>query len=97
MSALPVKRRKIKIVLEDAQEEAEVIISMARNASRTMVNILGGILGKDPKGKYDTLTNFSKIAGKDSKLFTDDLDEAIQQFKTVLKLLDDIEAMESGR
>jgi len=96
MSSLPVKRRKLQIVIEEAQDDAGSILEQAREASRSMVNILSGILGRDTRTKYDTLSNLAKIAGKGSQFMTT-LDETIQQFQQVLKLMDDIEAMENGR
>ena len=96
MSSLPVKRRKLQIILEEAQEDAELIIDRARDASKAMVGLLTGMLGKDYRGKYETLTNLQKFSARDNH-FLVGMGEAIQQFKTVLKLLDDIEAMETGR
>ena len=99
MSALPVKRRKIQIVLEDAQEDAEKIVEQVRKSSRNMVNLLSGFLGKEAKGKYDSLTNLSAIAGKGNEYnaYIEGMNEAVQQFQTLAKLLDDIETMEEGR
>ena len=95
MTSLPVKRRKIQIVVDDAQDDVDKILGRAREASQIMVNILGGILGRDTRGKYLSLTNLSKISGKDNK-FINGAGDVIQQFRKVLKLLDDIEVMESG-
>jgi truncated hemoglobin YjbI len=96
MSAIPVKRRKIQNILDEAEEDAENIINSAKQASLTMVNTLSGIIGKEVRGKYDTLINLPKIAGQD-KGFLEGIGEAIQQFQTVLKLLNDMEAMENVR
>jgi hypothetical protein len=96
MSSLPVKRRKIQIVIEEASDEAMKILERARVASRSMINILNGILDKDTKGKYDTLANLSKLTGKGTQFITG-VTETIQQFQKVIQLLDDIDAMESGR
>jgi len=96
VSSLPVKRRKLQIILEDAQEDVEKILASARKASRSMVNLLNGFLGRDQKGKYDILNNLASIAGKGNE-FINGLTEAHQQFQTLVKLLDDIEAMEEGR
>ena len=98
MSSLPIKRRKMQVVATEASEDAGKILEQAVEASRSMVNILNGILGKDSRAKYDTLANLSKMAGKDKdNIFIAGLNETAQQFQKVLKILDDIEAMESGR
>jgi len=99
MSAVPIKRRKTQLVLEDAQEDAEKILEQVRKAARSMVNLLGGFTGKDNRGKYDALTNLPAIAGKGEEYneFMAGMNEAYQQFQTLGKILDDIEAMEEGR
>ena len=96
MSSLPVKRRKLQIVLEEAQEDAKKILEQARSASRSMVNLINGILGQDSKTRYDTLSNMAKFSGKEN-LFLSGLNEIMKQFQIVSKLLDDIETMEMGR
>jgi len=96
MSSLQIKRRKVQIVLEEAGDDAEKILDQIRKASRSMVNILGGILGRDPRSRYGVLTNLTGIAGKGNQ-FINGLNDSIQQFQTVIKLLDEIEAMEEGR
>ena len=96
MTSLQIKRRKMQIVIEEAGEDAEDILEQVRKASHSMVNILGGFLGRDPRSRYGILSNFSSIAGKGSQ-FINGLNETIQQFQKVVKLLDEIEAMEDGR
>jgi len=96
MSSLPVKRRKIQIVVEDASEEGTKILERAREAAKRMAKILNGILGRDARGRFYSLTNLAKIAGKDNS-FTEGLDETAQQFLRMLKILDDIDAIEYGR
>ena len=96
MTSLPVKRRKIQIVTEEASGDAGEILKRAGEAFRSMANILNGILGGDSKGKYGPLSNFTKLAGKDGQ-FNAGLEAAVKQFQDARKLLDDIETMESGR
>ncbi|MDR2370327.1 MAG: DUF5312 domain-containing protein, partial [Treponema sp.] len=96
MSSLPVKRRKIQIVIEDASKEAFRIIERVRTACKTMINIINGILKKDTDGKYDTLANLSQLSGR-GNTFVTGLIESSDQFKRALQLLDDIEVMETGR
>jgi truncated hemoglobin YjbI len=96
MSSLPVKRRKIQLVLQDASGEAKKIIDSARSAVKSMMNILNGILGKDPVGKYDILGNMSQFSGR-GPAFVNSINDAIQKFQKTLQLLDDIDVMEGGR
>ena len=96
VAVLPVKRRRIQIVLEDAREDAEKILEPVRKACRSMVNFSSALLEPDIKAKNDILTNFPSITGKGSE-YTDSLKEAREQFQVVIKLLDDIQVMEEGR
>jgi len=96
MSSLPVKRRKIQIVLEDAQDDVEQILNSVRTAAINMINLLDGFLGRDTRGKYDILTNISTLAGKGGQFYAS-MEEAIKQFQMLVQVLDDIEAMEDGR
>jgi hypothetical protein len=96
MSSLPIKRRKIQLVLQDASGKAQKIIEHVRTAIRVMINVLNGILKKDGEGKYDGLGNMSHLAGR-SPAFVNGISDSVQQFQKTLQLLDDIDAMESGR
>jgi truncated hemoglobin YjbI len=96
MSSLPVKRRKIQIVLEDASRDAREIIERVRAAIKSMIKILNGILKKTSDEKYDTLGNLSQLAGK-GPVFVNGINESIQKLQQTLQLLDDIELMEGGR
>jgi hypothetical protein len=96
MTSLPVKRRKVQIVLEEASGEAERIIERSKEAIQSMIKILNGIIKKDPERKYDTLSNMLHLAGK-GPAFVNGIMDAIQKFQKTLQLLDDISLMESSR
>jgi hypothetical protein len=96
MSSLPVKRRKIQIVIEEASSEALAIVDSARRASRSMINILSGIINRDTKGKYDTIANMAKFTGSGPE-FIEGIGDSMQKFQKVTQILDDIDAMEAGR
>ena len=93
MTALQVKRRKMQIVLEEAQEEGGIILEQARQASLNMVDILNGFRGRDSTDRYGLLTNLSDLAGQTSQ-FVKGLDETIQVFQKLSKLLEDMDFME---
>jgi hypothetical protein len=84
------------MIIEEAEEDARVILEQIKNASYTMFNTLNGILGRDTKGKYFPLTNLPKVVGKNTQ-FIAGINDAIQKFQVVVKVLDDIEIMENGR
>jgi hypothetical protein len=96
MSSLPIKRRKTQIVVEEAARDAEKIIRQTKEAMGGMSRILGGILRKSADEQYDTLSNLSVLAGRDTA-FLDGVADSASQFRRVLQLLADIDAMEAGR
>jgi len=94
ITSLPIKRRKVQMVLEDASRIAYDIVERTRQAMKSMINILNGIMKKEPGGKYDTLGNLSQLMSKTPAL-TDNMNDAIQKFQKALQLLDDIGAVSS--
>jgi hypothetical protein len=96
MSSLPIKRRKVQIVVEEASDEARRIVTRTREAIDTMLNILNGILKKDPTSKYDTLSNMANMTGR-TTVFVDGIADTIRKLKKTLQLLDDIDIVEIGR
>jgi hypothetical protein len=96
ITALTIKRRKVQIVVEEASAEAEAIITAIRRASRNMIDILKGIIGKDGNGsKYGTLSNLDKFMIKIPD-FLEGLNDSINKFGTVIQILDNIDSMEMG-
>lgn len=95
ISSLPVKRRKIQIIMEEASMDAYKIIEQTKYALNGMIKILEGILKIGTDAKYDTLTNFSVLNIRGTA-FTDGINESIVQFKKTLQLLSDVEAIEDG-
>jgi hypothetical protein len=91
---LPVKRRKIQIVLEEASREAERIIEQTQEALEAMIRILEGITKTGTDDKYDTLANISSFNTR-SIVFTNVLAETLVQLKKTLQLLKDVEIMET--
>jgi hypothetical protein len=94
MSALPVKRRKIQLVLEDASGEGRAITERARGAIGSITGLIGGILKQEPGGRYDSLSNISQLEKK-----IPDLQEALRKagelFKESLRILDDAVMLET--
>jgi hypothetical protein len=95
ISAPTTRHSKTQLVLEEVSETAAEIITGARNALGGMVNIIGGILRKDPSGKYDTLVNMEQIIAKNHS-FPEDLAGAAAKMHQVLQILQDINLLESS-
>ena len=87
--------RRMQVVIQKVQADANVILDQAQQACQTAANILSGILGKTPSGKYDTLINITKLTEMYSQLMSG-IEESIEKFQTTLALLENINAMETG-
>ncbi len=96
MSSLPIKRRKIQIVLDEASRAAGGIIQRVREAMNSMINLLNGILQKDLGGKYDTLGNLAQLSGK-AGVFIDGVADSVQKFQQAIQIIDDIGVVENMR
>ncbi|MDR3131393.1 MAG: DUF5312 domain-containing protein [Treponema sp.] len=88
------KRRKSHGVIEETDAAALQIIEQSKAALAAMINVLNGIMEKEPVSKYDALINFSKLAGKGSA-FTSSLSTAAQNALTALTILEEISVLEA--
>jgi hypothetical protein len=89
MVPLPVKRRKIQIILDEACAAADEILGQTKHAIEGMIKILGGIISGSEK--YDSLANLHVI-GK-SPFFMDSIRLCIDRFTQTLKLMEDMDTM----
>ena len=94
MSSLPIKRRKIQMITEEASEDALQISEHAVAAILGMANVLRGILKIDAGGRYDTLANLPQLAGRGTA-FLDGLKDSLSQLEKALQILSDIDVMEA--
>ena len=94
--SLPAKRRKIQILTQEAEMEAEAILETAKKALKTLANVLGGILGEDAGGRFDGLANMGGLTSRNGTLISS-LRNALQRIEKTIQMLGEIESMESGR
>jgi len=95
-SAMPIKRRQMQSLAQEAADEAAGIVDRTGRALRSMISIFGGLVNGDAGGRYDSLTNLGALAGKTGS-YTASLRNALQKFEKTVQLLGEIEAMEAGR
>jgi hypothetical protein len=96
ISALTAKRRKLQIIQEEINEQADAVIEGSGIAMNGMARILNGITDKEPEGKYDTLSNLSQFNGKDAE-FTEALRNAALKLDEGAKILKNIVQLETGK
>ncbi|MDR0587170.1 MAG: DUF5312 domain-containing protein [Treponema sp.] len=95
MTSLPIKRRKIQIVLQEASRAAEKIIDQTKDAIKGMITVLGGIIRKSADDKYDSLANVT-VFGRPAAFFGN-LQLCIDQLQKAMRLMDDINSIENAK
>ena len=91
-SAPDVKKRRLKLIVDKVQREANEIIEQSRKACQSMTDILSGIHGENPAENRVYLTNYFRISGTDER-FLPKIGEAVLKLKTALKLLSETDGM----
>ena len=87
MSSLPIKRRKVQIVADDASAQAQRTITRLKDAIVSIINILVGILDRSTDGNYGALINFSRLGNEN---FEAKLKAVWKKLTTMTQLLDGI-------
>jgi hypothetical protein len=95
LAPLPLKRRKMQIVLDEVSHEASGLVIRSRNALVALINVLTGLLRRETGSKYDSLANFEQFAGKNPEVFIEAAGETIKQLQQALQTLKDIDAIVS--
>jgi hypothetical protein len=97
MIALPLKRRKLTSIQQEADVESFGIAERAVRSLRSLSAILGGIVHADSGGRYDTLSNIGTLSGRGTGTFISSLRNALQKIDKTIQMLGEIESLESGR
>ena len=97
MVALPLKRRKLASLHQEADAEAFGIVERALKALRTLANVFEGIINAEAGGRYDTLSNLSSLSGRGASTFLTSLRNAVQKMEKAIQMLNEIESLEPGR
>lgn len=77
-----------------AEAQLEPILTVTRNATELMSNLLGGILYAHAGSTYDTLANFGEIGGRRNNEFIEELKQlhrSLDQFRSILSGVVDLE------
>ncbi|MDR2510092.1 MAG: DUF5312 domain-containing protein, partial [Spirochaetaceae bacterium] len=93
MLALSVKRRKIQALMDEVNTTSGRISTDAKSALVSMQNVLTGIVNRGTNPKYDTLSNFAKLAGKGTT-YTDAINKSINTINKAVNIIEDINETE---
>jgi hypothetical protein len=104
-NSLQSRRRKMQVVLDDASDEAEEIITRTKTSIEGLIAILSSIITKDGNGQYTTLINMTHFMAKSEtadlsiltakgQAFLNTMNEIIQKFQKTLQIMEDIVILE---
>jgi hypothetical protein len=104
-TSLQSRRRKMQVVLDDAGDEAEEIITRTKTSIEGLIAILTSIVTKDGNGQYTTLINMAHFMAKNEnadlsilttkgQMFLKTMNDIIQKFKKTLQIMEDIIILE---
>ncbi|MDR2536432.1 MAG: DUF5312 domain-containing protein [Treponema sp.] len=104
-TSLQARRRKSQVVLDDASEQAEEIITRTKTSIEGLITILTSIITKDGNGQYTTLINMTHFMAKSETAdlsvltakgmaFLNSMHDIIQKFQKTLRIMEDIVILE---
>jgi hypothetical protein len=105
-NSLQMRRRKTQVIIDDASEEAEELVSRTKLSIEGLITMLSAIITKDSNGEYTTLINMNHFMAKEDtavdlsiltakgKAFIENVQGMIKKFQIVLSILEDIEVLQ---
>ncbi len=94
--ALPVKRRKMQGIISQADSAGQELLKTSIQALVSMNTVLMAILGISNSLKYELLENFDDLFSNLGAARAG-IDLALQNFDKALQILNELEALDSGR
>ncbi|MCL2831547.1 MAG: DUF5312 domain-containing protein [Treponema sp.] len=91
--SLAARRRKAQSIIDEASDEAAGIINSARDSGSNMISVLNGILGREKKGQYLSLSNLPALLDKSGE-FINSIRKTVLKLQKVIEILDDIDALD---
>ena len=85
-----IKRRKVESCIQAADTEAETVLRRASDAMAKMQLILKGILSGEARGRYDSLSNLSRMEGRANREFLKAVEMAKDRFELAVNLLGEL-------
>jgi len=89
-SPIAIKRRKVESAVQSAETEADTILKRLLDAMNRLFMVFKGILSGDSRGKYDSLSNLSRIDGKANNEFLKSLETAKERIEKAVYLASEL-------
>ena len=89
------KEKRIAELLSEFDEQSLTVIEKAVQAVNSSILLLGGILHGEPGARYDTISNFNSIGGRNNRYLIASWERALEYFNQALGFLVDLKDLES--
>lgn len=88
---------KAEQLIRSIESDFESLLHRFGDASRNLVQLLGGILGFSKDSRFDSLSNLNTLQGKDNKSFQQDLQTARNALEAALNLTKELEVLDNRK
>lgn len=88
---------KAEQLIRSVESDFETLLHRFGDASRSMEQLLVGILGFSKDSRFDSISNLNTLQGKDNKSFQDDLKKAHTALDTALNLIKELEVLDNRK
>jgi hypothetical protein len=89
------KNEKIQSVLAEFDRESLSFVEESIKELNSLNLLLSGILHGEPGARFDTLSNFGSLGGRNNRILVTTWERALNNFSEALNLLIDIKEVES--
>lgn len=88
---------KVEQIIRGIESDFESILHRFGDASRSLCQILSGILGFSNDSRFDSLANLNTLQGKENGIFKQDLKKSYNALETALSLIKELESLDSRK
>ena len=88
---------KVEQLIRSIESDFETILHRFGDASRSLSQVLSGILGIVKDSRFDSLSNLNTLQGKDNASFIEDLKKARIALESSLNLIKELETLDSKK
>lgn len=88
---------KAEQLIRSVESDFESLLHRFGDATRSICQILAGILGFSKDSRFDTLSNLNILQGKDNKTFQQDLKKSHTALSAALNLIKELEVLDNRK
>lgn len=88
---------KVEQMIRSIESDFESILHKFGESSRSLTQLLNGILGVVKDSRFDSISNLNRLQGKDNDKFQEKLSQARTGLETSLNLIQDLETLDAQK